>query len=420
MKRFAGRAKPLSAALSLSFVLLVASKAQAEIMGIVGPVFNLTASPAYISTPDGDSLFAWGYGVEGGQMQYPGPTLIVQEGDIVTINLTNSLPMPVSMVFPGQSGVTASGGQPGLLTQEAIEGGGISYSFIAREPGTYLYHSGTRPELQVEMGLVGALVVMPNAAKHAYNHAATAFDHEYLLLLTALAPPVHALVEQGMHNAPIDVSAYRPVLWAINGRSAPDIMAPAFAPWLPYQPYDGMLMMHPGERVLLRFLGAGTDPHPFHTHGNNMLVIARDGRMLESEPGAGPDLAFSDYTLTVQPGATYDAIFHWTGEKLGWDIYGHSNDSDPMEPNEYALDHGKQFPVVLPELQDLTLGAFYSGSPFLGAFGSLPPGEGGLNLNGGMFYMFHSHADKELVNNDIFPGGMMTMMLIEPPWIPIP
>ena len=74
----------------------------------------------------------------------------------------------------------------------------------------------------------------------------------------------------------------------------------------------------------------------------------------------------------------------------------------------------------MPALQDMTFGGFYNGSPFLGDFGDLPPGEGGLNLNGGMFYMWHSHAERELANNDIFPGGMMTMMIVEPPGVSIP
>lgn len=85
----------------------------------------------------------------------------------------------------------------------------------------------------------------------------------------------------------------------------------------------------------------------------------------------------------------------------------------------YAPDHGKPFPVILPEKQNLTFGGTYSGS-FLGALGDLPPGEGGFNLNGGLFYMWHSHNEKEMVNFDIFPGGMMTMAIIEPPGVAIP
>jgi hypothetical protein len=90
-----------------------------------------------------------------------------------------------------------------------------------------------------------------------------------------------------------------------------------------------------------------------------------------------------------------------------------------MEPGEYAPDHGKPFPVTLPDVKSITIGMMYSGSPFLGAMGALPPGEGGFNINGGYFFMWHSHNEKEMVNNDLFPGGLMTMLLIEPPSVVI-
>jgi len=54
----------------------------------------------------------------------------------------------------------------------------------------------------------------------------------------------------------------------------------------------------------------------------------------------------------------------------------------------------------------------WSGSPFLGLLGTLPPGEGGNNPNAGYTYMWHSHNEKEMVNNNIFPGGLMTMLMI--------
>ncbi len=109
-----------------------------------------------------------------------------------------------------------------------------------------------------------------------------------------------------------------------------------------------------------------------------------------------------------------DAIFEWTGAKLGWDIYGHSPE-DALKPNEYAPDHGKPFPVTLPAQQDLTLGGLWSGSPFLGAEGPLPPGEGGLNPNAGYAFPWHTHSEKEIVNNDIFIGGMLTIAIVLPP-----
>ena len=400
-------------------LLLGSTQVDAAIDGITGPTFNLQASAGYISTPDGDSLLVWGYGEQGRRMQYPGPTLIVNQGDTVTINLTNRLPEPVSMVFPGQEGVSASGGSTGLLTQESTSSTDtVTYSFVASRPGTFHYHSGTRPEIQVEMGLVGALIVRPaGAPDQAYAHPDTRFDQEYLFLLTEMDPEIHYQVEAGLYDQ-VDTNSYTPVLWFINGRNAPDTLAPANHPTMPYQPYNCLPRLHPGEDLLLRVVGAGRDLHPFHTHGNHSLLVGRDGRMLSSTPGAGPDLAVADFTQQVLPGGTYDALFTWTGDQLGFDIYGHAP-GDPLEPAEYAPDHGKPLPVVLPELQDLTFGGFYSGSPFLGAFAALPPGEGGLNANGGLFFMWHSHTERELVNNDIFPGGMMTMLIVEPPGVPI-
>ena len=116
------------------------------------------------------------------------------------------------------------------------------------------------------------------------------------------------------------------------------------------------------------------------------------------------DLSYEVFTFQAVPGQTMDGIFTWTGAGMGWDIYGHAP-GDPLQPNEDPADHGKPFPVLLPEKQDLTFGGFWSGSPFLGAMAALPPGEGGLNPASGFVYMWHSHTEKEMVNNDVFPGG---------------
>jgi len=423
--------------------------AQANIDGVSGTTtFNLTAKDGYITSADGGSLYTWGYALGGGVMQYPGPTIIVNEGDTVTVNLTNSLAVPVSIVFPGQNGVTATGGSAGLVTQESTgPADTVTYSFVASRPGTFMYQSGTQMDLQVEMGLVGALIVRPagfNAATNrtAYGHADSAYEHEYLFLLTEMDNAIHEQVQAGNYN--VDTSAFRPTYWFINGRTGPDTLFAAGSGLLPHQPYNIVPRAHPGDRVLMRVISAGRQQHPFHHHGNNSLEIARDGRLLASAPGAGADLSFSDYTIPAVPGGTYDAIFQWTGEGMGWDIYGTgpgyehgtcitgtddqvNNRTGALTPDgfhdttwEYCPDHGKPFPVTLPGLQDLTFGGFYSGSPYLGISGSLPPGEGGLNPTGALYFMWHSHNEKELINFDVFPGGMMTMFAVEANGVPIP
>jgi hypothetical protein len=350
-------------------------------------------------------------------VQYPAPTIIVPQGSLVQITLHNQLTVPVSLVFPGQTGVSATGGSQGAITREAAPGGSVSYAFTASQPGTYTYYSGTRPDLQIEMGLVGALIVRPVVMgevmeRQAYAHPDTAFDHEFLFLLTEMDYRIHTLMEQG-RMAEVNTTKWWPVYWFMNGRTGPDTMVESGASWLPTQPYDCMPMFHPGERVLMRVIGGGRDPHPLHHHGNNSTIIARDGRMLSSSPSAGLDIAESVFTIPSMPGGTVDAIFTWTGAKLGWDIYGHTA-GDSLEPHEYAPDHGKPFPVTLPLNEQLTFGQHYSGSPFLGAAGALPPGQGGFNPANGYAYMWHSHNEKEICNNDLFPGGMMTMAMINP------
>ncbi len=279
--------------LAAGLVLTLAGAAQAAIQGETGTAFTFTAKADYISTADGNSIYMWGYSSGTGRMQYPGPTLIVDQGATITVTLTNGLPdpaaNPVSIVFPGQGGVTATGGAAGALTRESTgPGDAVTYSFVARHPGTYWYHSGSRPELQVEMGLMGALIVRPtgfNTTDHkwAYDHPDTAYDREYLFFLSEIDPDIHKAVETGA-MATVDNTRYAPTLWFMNGRNLPDDLFGDFVPWLPTQPYGALVRMHPGERILKRVIGASRDLHPHHPHGNNITIFARDGRLLSSAP----------------------------------------------------------------------------------------------------------------------------------------
>ena len=420
--------------------------ARAWIDGISGASFAFTAGAGEVSIPDGGSLHFWGYQAASGPVslpQYPGPTLILAEDAEVTITLTSNLPFGqcTSIVFPGHS-VTATGGRPGTLTRESCgtsPAETVTYTFTPTEPGTYTYYSGTQMELQVEMGLVGAIIVRPTIAPdQAYSNAATSFDHEYLFLLTSMDPAVHQLANLGNFDQ-IDLTERLAVYWFINGRAAPDDLAPPYIGYLPHQPYNITPRMTPGQRLLVRIIGGDQDQHPLHLHGNHYYEIAHNGRVLTSAPtNSGlPDLQRGKFTTLSVPGQTVDAIFQWTGEQLGWDIYGtggayeHScngvpvTDTDPASAgfdattNEYCPDHGKPLPVALPQTQDLAFGGWWSGSPFMGDVAPLPPGEGGLNPYGGFFFMWHSHAEKELTNFDIFPGGMLSMMVVEPPGTPI-
>ena len=85
---------------SMTLLMCLAATATAAVPGITGPTFNLTAQPAYLNQPDGSAVYSWGYGCNGTPagtapsalgavpcptMQVPGPTLIVNEGQTVTV-----------------------------------------------------------------------------------------------------------------------------------------------------------------------------------------------------------------------------------------------------------------------------------------------------------------------------------------------
>jgi len=492
-----------------AFVSLLAVPAQAGVPGITGPTFNLRAGPAYISQPDGASIYSWGYGCSQTpagflpvvgmpnqncpDMQIPGPTLIVNQGDTVTVNLTNNLPAAAgntSILFPGFQ-VTASSGAgtaAGLLAREAVNGGTVTYTFTATTPGTRAYYSGTQGDLQIEMGLYGAIIVLPSPApancsstlndqakaanseldfrlaKAAYNHAATCYDREYLFQFSEIDPAIHRQAEE-QKGVPctnnggcmvVETEVYKPAYYMINGRSMPDNMDPHYAVQYPRQPYNGNPHMHPGELTLLRIIGQGRWQHPFHEHGNHVRVLARDGNLLLSETDttklAGPLL----FTTTTTPGQAMDGIFVWTGKGLNWDVFGHTNDplkptaaatctpdangyhNDPTAPNyyEWCGDHNKALeskpfgnvgsggPVTLPDPGIVANGPWYGGSPYLGpnattrAVGSTPIPPSGTVANSptdeaGFAFMWHSHNEREITTNNIFPGGMLMMMLVD-------
>ena len=501
-------------------VASLAAMAHAAAPGITGTgtvgTFNLTAQPSYISQPDGQSVYSWGYGCSTqpaaynyapaaittgfcGTMQVPGPTLIVTEGQTVTVNLSNNLPAPAgntSLLFPGFQ-VSTSGGVPGLLTQEAPASGTVTYTFVAATPGTHSYYSGTQSDLQVEMGLYGAIIVLPanvpsvcssglsasnlaaeahwgekdfRLAASAYDHAKTCYDREYLFQFSEIDPRIHSQVldqviaagscTAGAVGCSLQVATepYHPAYFMINGRSMPDDMDPNYAVQYPHQPYNGNPHLHPGEVVLLRIIGQGRWQHPFHEHANHVRILARDGNLILSQSDqtllAGPAL----FTTTTTPGVTMDGLFYYTGRGLNWDMYGHNpksgdpaatlpcvpdangyNTGDPTAINyyEWCQDHNKPLqvapfgdvagggPATLPDPNILTNGAWYGGSPYLGAdatvravgaSGVTPPSGTIANSpsgEAGFAFMWHSHNEREITTNNAFPGGMMMMMLVD-------
>jgi FtsP/CotA-like multicopper oxidase with cupredoxin domain len=416
----------------------------------------------------------------------------------------------------------------GLLAQEAVPGGTVTYTFTPTKPGTYSYYSGTQPDLQIEMGMYGALVVLPNTvpsgcvavgarvnesgvstgldyrlAASAYDHPATCYDREYLFQFGEIDPAIHAQAQQqtaaiaactGTTNTVtgqpcpttlnVITEPWHPRYFVINGRSMPDDMDADYAPNYPAQPYNGNPHMHPLEQVLLRTIGQGRWEHPFHEHANHVRILARDGNLILSQTDRTKLGGLMMFTTDTFPGQSFDGIFYWSGRGLNWDIYGHtpSNANEPPckgdangyytaasgasvpvftsappfamtsgSPNygEWCADHdhpleanpattnqlglagaglgtvGGGGPATLPDPLVATNGLWFNGTPYLGpdavnrSRGPTPLPVGGALQNppgeSGIAFMWHSHNEREITTNDVFPGGMLMMMLVDPP-----
>ena len=526
-------------------VFSLAATAFAAAPGITGPTFNLTAQEAYLNQPEGEAVYSWGYGCNGTPagfaptlpnqncptMQVPGPTLIVHENDTVTINLLNGLPTAAgntSILFPGfnvtttcPASATAGAPQQGLLTCEAVPNGTVTYTFTATAVGTHAYYSGTQGDLQVEMGLYGAVIVLPasvpanctsgyhaqiaTARAHwgeadfrlsqaAYDHPASCYDREYLFQWAEMDTRIHRQAQAqvaarfgctaGSAGCSLDVQTepYHPAYFLINGRSMPDLMDPNFAGEYPHQPYNGNPHTHPGDLLLIRTIGQGRWQHPFHEHANHVRILARDGNLIVSSttapisyntPGgtaaSGPPLAgLLMFNTDTTPGESFDGIFYFTGRGLNWDPYGHhpiSSTSDPLatlsctpDANgyntgvptavnffEWCQDHNKPVevnpfgdvpgggPATLPDPNVFTNGQWYGGTPYLGPDATLRASMASCSTTQnancttllpsntqanpanerGWAFMWHSHNEREITTNNVFPGGMLMMLLVD-------
>ncbi len=390
--------------------------------------FALVATDGYISIPDGNVVYMWGYSIDGDPFQHPGPVLCVNEGDTVTVVLHNTLSKDVSIIFPGQENVLANGApsQPvfnglgelvSLAPVAAANGGSVTYSFVASKPGTYIYESGTESAVQVNMGLFGALVVRPAATgfptvdpngapiAYAYNDLDSAYnpDTEHLIMISEIDPMLHVAMEQGFEY---DMNEYTPRYWNYNGRSFPDTIAENGAAWLPNQPYGSLIYIHPLNTdplagpaynpfpALIRYLNVGTMTYYHHPHGNHGRAIAWDGNVLEN--ALGEDMSHEDFTETIAPGQTVDTLFQWT------DVEHYDPATNPI-------------PVTIPQLQDLTVGTFYSGSPYLGVPDNLPVGTQALNQCGEYYHIAHNHALHQITAWGVVLSGHITFARIDPP-----
>jgi FtsP/CotA-like multicopper oxidase with cupredoxin domain len=119
--------------------------------------FTLVAQPAHLTLGAGFATDAWTFNGTS-----PGPTLRVEQGDLVMVTLVNHLTFGVTIHWHGIDVPNSADGVAGV-TQNAVKPGqSYIYRFFANDPGTYWYHSHQFSEDETDGGLYGMFIVDPS------------------------------------------------------------------------------------------------------------------------------------------------------------------------------------------------------------------------------------------------------------------
>jgi FtsP/CotA-like multicopper oxidase with cupredoxin domain len=163
--------------------------------------------------------------------------------------VTNKLPEHTSVHWHGQRLPNGMDGVTGL-TQPGIQPGKtFVYEFVARRPGTFMYHPHADEMAQMAMGMMGFWVTHPKDPNFMR------VDRDFVFLLNAydidpgsFTPKVNTMLEFN--------------LWTFNSRAFPGI--------------DPMVARQ-GDKVRIRVGNLTMTNHPIHLHGHEFAVTCTDG-----------------------------------------------------------------------------------------------------------------------------------------------
>ena len=228
-------------------------------------VFSLTAKVVPWEVEPGKFVDGWAY-----NGMIPGPVMHANVGDKIRIVLKNELPESTSLHLHGVRVPNAMDGVD-PYTQKPIEPGAtFIYEWTATEPSVGMYHSHHNAQVQVPNGLAGAILIgdwkamAMTAAGGRTKDSNNVAEQEVVMVLN--------------DSGTIGLS--------LNGKSFPAT-----------SPYSLAI----GESMVVHYYNEGNMTHPMHLHQPSGLVVAKDGKVLESP--------FWADTLNVAPGERWTVVY---------------------------------------------------------------------------------------------------------------
>ncbi len=251
----------------------------------------------------------------------PGPTIEVNEGDIVEVKVINKTKLPHTIHWHGLEIENSQDGVP-YVTQDPIEGGeSFIYRFVARPAGTHFWHCHWSTLLHISGGMYGPLIIHSKDKKNSINNKyhvkkditliVDSIDPKWQSKMLTMMEKMHAM-EGKEEKVFSSVEQYKKAVE--KGYKSP-YLKPMPKPKYTYHLING----HPyplvkpiitkiGEAVRIRIINAGNIPHYFHFHGMQLLVVAKDGNTLKQP--------YYLNTIPSFPGQAIDVIMK--PEIRGW------------------------------------------------------------------------------------------------------
>jgi FtsP/CotA-like multicopper oxidase with cupredoxin domain len=266
-----------------------------------------------------------------GKAQISAPMLAFDEGDDITITLTNLGLLIRPDLFDGhtlhwhgfRNAIPLFDGVPELSLAVPV-GRDLSYFYRPHDAGTYMYHCHFEDVEHVQMGMTGMVFIRPKqnlapvngdpaGTKYAYNDGdgSTRYDREFAFMVTELWSAAHY---RDAHIQVSDWTDYAPSFWLLNGRGYPDTIAPngdansTAAGRLQYQPISSLVTCNAGETVLLRMSNLGYQNHSLTVDNVDLQVVAKDASLLKGRDGRTNYLMTN--TVDIGPGESRDVLFH--------------------------------------------------------------------------------------------------------------
>ena len=281
--------------------------------------FHLVAEPVVREMAPGFKAHLWGY-----NGQSPGPTIEVVEGDRVRIFVTNKLPEHTSVHWHGQRVPNGMDGVSGLTQKPIKPGQTFVYEFVARRPGTFMYHPHADEMTQMAMGMMGLWITHPKEKHPLIDEV----NRDFCFLLNAFD------IDPGSYT-PKTMTMLDFNLWSWNSRIFPGIDS---------------LNVRLNDKVRIRVGNLTMTNHPIHLHGHEFTVTGTDG-------GPIPQTArWPEVTTDVAVGQMRQIEFV-ADEEGDWSFHCHKshhtmNAMGHNVPTMIGVDHrdiGKKINSLIPD-----------------------------------------------------------------------